>query len=129
MVAITAALSVPGVAVAATEAATHGFDLSQIITAGVTPALVLLLILTGKLYPSGIVDTYKARADQAEQQRDAANRSVELLNGQMLDRVVPALTLATQVLDRLAPMLATESTPHDQQHAPPPRPAPRYQGR
>lgn len=111
-----AGLSTPGALLAAAEGATSGFDLSQLITAGVTPAAVLLLLLTGKLYPSGIVETYRKRAEEAE-----ADRAV--LQGKMLDTVVPALTRSTDALTALAAQQQSAA------QVPYPRPGPRPGGR
>lgn len=100
---LVGAVSLPGVAAVAGQTATTGFDPYQLITAGVTPVAVLIAIMLGKLAPEYVVKEMRTDKDHAEAQ-------VEVLTAQMSEKVIPALTLSTQVLDRLAPMMQTEIT-------------------
>jgi hypothetical protein len=94
--------SVPGALWAAGGAASSGgVDINQVLAAGVTPVAVLILMIAGQIHPKGVVEVWKARAENAEKKAEALQ---ELMTGQ----VVPALTLDTQVMNRLAPLLEAE---------------------
>jgi hypothetical protein len=101
-------LSLPGGGAALTQAAVdHGFDVNQLITAGVTPVAVLILLVTNQLFTKGTVELYEQRAEEAEKRATHAEEQRDFANAKSLDSVVPALTLSTRILERMAPVLQT----------------------
>jgi len=78
-----------------------GFDPFSLIGTLLTPVIVVLLLLGGKLHTEG---DYKRLADdlEAERARTAALQSA------LTDRVIPALTRSTLVLETVSPLLQTE---------------------
>lgn len=89
-----------GLLAAGGDAAATGFDPYQFAAAGVTPALVVyLLVFTDRLYTKGAVTDLR-------QQRDRAQDNLEDYTKQ----VAPLLTLTTRVLDKLAPIITTDVT-------------------
>lgn len=128
-----AASTIGGLFFAVDSSGGTSFNINSIITAGVTPAIVVVLFMLGKLYPSSAVDSLRAENIQKDElierlrvqvasmypadivaaaraERASLETQLGVLHGQMNDRVIPALTLSTQVLDRLAPLMQTEIT-------------------
>jgi hypothetical protein len=82
------------VSVAATADGAGGFDPTTLIGTVVTPVLVIALILFGKLHTHGEVE--RLETDLAAERADNA-----ALQAALTDRVVPALTRSTLVLEAL----------------------------
>lgn len=100
---------------------TAGFNPYSLIGSAVTPVIVVVLLLFGKLR----TETELKRLEEEINGPNGYKEQIRLkdeqlqlsLNG-LLERVVPALTRSTLVLENLAPMLQTEVTIT----RPPPRP-------
>jgi hypothetical protein len=97
----------PGAIVAApaaivlAEAATNQFDPYSLIGTIVTPVIVVALLLFGKLHTEA---DYQRLADELEASRAEQMR----LQTALTDRVIPALTRSTLVLEALSPIIQTE---------------------
>ncbi len=89
-----------GVLSAGTDTAASGFDPYQFVAAGVTPALVVyLLIFTDRLHTKGEYNEMRRQRDKAEEKLESYSVRVEPLLGQ-----------AVRVLDKLAPIISTDVT-------------------
>lgn len=89
-------------AVILTEAATTGgFDPISLIGTIVTPVIVVALLLMGKLHTDS--DYRRVLSDLDEERAERVR-----LQTALTDRVVPALTRATLVLEAVSPTLQAE---------------------
>lgn len=98
---VTVAIPVAGVAVLTDAASSAGFDPISIIGTVLTPTIVIILLLTGKLH----TDSEVKRLEDAVTAKDA---QLAALQSGLTDRVIPALTRATLVLETVSPLLQTD---------------------
>lgn len=98
----TLAIGTPtGVLIA--EAATQSdFDPVSLIGTLITPVLVVILLLTNKLHTEG---DYK----RLQQDLDLEKGRTTALQEALVERVIPALTRSTLVLEQVSPLLHTET--------------------
>lgn len=101
MIGPIAAVALPAGVVLAEASASSGFDPYSLIGSVVTPVIVVALLLFGKLHTES---DYKRLAEELESERAERVR----LQTALTDRVIPALTRSTLVLETLSPMLQTE---------------------
>lgn len=91
--------------VAATTSDNTGFDLTSLIGAGITPAIVIVLMLLGKLRTEPEVKRLESEVTQLRAQVREKDQQMLSLQGGLVDRAIPALTRSTLVLEALSPML------------------------
>jgi hypothetical protein len=95
------AVSAPVATLLAEAATNSGFDPYSLIGTLITPVLVVVLLLTNKLHTEG--DYKRVIADlEVEKARTTT------LQTALVDRVIPALTRSTLVLETVSPLLQTE---------------------
>jgi hypothetical protein len=84
------------------RAATNsGFDPYSLIGTLLTPVIVVILLLTNKLHTEG--DYKRLQADL-----DLEKGRTTALQEALVERVIPALTRSTLVLEQVSPLLQTE---------------------
>lgn len=91
----------PAVVVAAEASNGGGFDPYSLIGTVVTPVVVVALLLFGKLHTES---DYKRLQEDLDAERAERAR----LQTALTDRVIPALTRSTLVLEALSPIVQTE---------------------
>lgn len=101
MLTSVAAVSAPAVVSVAGAVVDGGFDPYSLIGTFITPVIVVALLLMGKLHTEGEHKRLLEDLD-AEKARTAALQSA------LTDRVIPALTRSTLVLENVSPLLQTE---------------------
>lgn len=99
---LVAALAVVPSGAAIAEATTSGgFDPYNLIGTLLTPVLVVVLLLFGKLHTEA--DYQRLEAD-----RDAEKEERQRLQAALTDRVIPALSRSSLVIEAILPMVQNE---------------------
>lgn len=101
MLAPAAFTAAPAAVVLAETAATSNFDPYSLIGTALTPVIVVALLLFGKLHTE---KDYQRLAEDLDRERAESER----LQTALTDRVIPALTRSTLVLEALSPIVQTE---------------------
>lgn len=89
------------VGVLADAASSNSFDPYSLVGTLLTPVLVVILLLTNKLHTEG---DYK----RLQQDLDLEKGRTTALQEALVERVIPALTRSTLVLEQVSPLLQTE---------------------
>lgn len=87
---------------------TGGFDVSSLIGASITPAIVIVLLLLGKLRTEPEVRRLEGENTLLRKQVSDKDAQMLLLQGGLADRAIPALTRSTLVLEALSPLLQSD---------------------
>jgi hypothetical protein len=95
-----------------------GIDITALIGSAITPAIVVTLLLFGKLHTEPEVRAL--REDLVQERKDHAETRTQLAQAQAgyIEKAIPALTRAVLVLETLTPILQTEV--HLKRPTPPP---------
>lgn len=96
-------------AAAAAGEVVGGFDPWQLIGYGLTPVTFVVLFLTGQIVSKG--ELARALANLAIARQELADERTEAAKVQdsIIERVIPAVTKQTLVLEAIAPLLQTET--------------------
>lgn len=105
------ALAVPpvyGFVMAAATDGTGGVNIPSIIGTTVTPVIVIILLLMGKLRTEPEVKRIEKSLSEANATVAVKDKQLQDLQAGLVDKAIPALTRTTLVLETIAPMLQTE---------------------
>lgn len=97
---------------------TASFNPYSLIGSVVTPVIVVLLLLFGKLRTESESKRQEETLEAYRDQLRLKDEQLQQLQTALQERVIPALTRATLVLETLSPLLQTElsfNRPHRQQ--------------
>lgn len=104
MIAPLAIVAVPAAgALAYTAADTGGVDLTSLIGTVVTPVIVILLLLTGKLRTDGEIKNRDETITILRQQNKDQATQLMALQTSVVEKAIPALTRTALILERLTP--------------------------
>lgn len=87
---------------------TGGFDVTSLVGTVVTPALVIVLLLFGKLRTEPEVKRLEADIDSLRAQVREKDAQINTLQTGIVDKAIPALARTTLVLETISPLLQTE---------------------
>jgi hypothetical protein len=87
--------------VAAADTASS-FDPISLVTSTVTPGIVILLLVTGKLRTQSEVNRLEEEGARKDEIVEAQRQTIAAQHQALVDKVVPALTLATAALGKRA---------------------------
>jgi hypothetical protein len=90
-------------ALAYTAADTGGVDLTSLLGTVVTPVIVILLLLTGKLRTEGEVKNRDETIRILRQQNTDKDVQLTALQAGVVEKAIPALTRTALILERLTP--------------------------
>jgi len=99
-------------AIIAADSGSGGVDVSSLLGTAVTPVLVILLLLTGKLRTENEVKNRDETIANLRQQIHDKDAQLGALQAGVVDKAIPALTRTALVLEKLSPMLTPDVTTH-----------------
>jgi hypothetical protein len=105
MVGPLAAVAAPTVAAAAyaVTSDSSGLDLTSLLGTVVTPVIVILLLLTGKLRTEGEVKNRDETIAILRRQNSDKEDQLVALQTSVVEKAIPALTRTALILERLTP--------------------------
>jgi hypothetical protein len=95
---------------------TSGFDLTSLLGTFVTPTIVVILILTGKLRTDADWKRIAAESDRKDEIITEQHTQLMAVQAAMMEKAIPALVRSSQVLEDVSSFFRTEVTirrPHD----------------
>jgi TRAP-type mannitol/chloroaromatic compound transport system permease large subunit len=98
-----------GVAELSSTSIAPNFDITSLIGTVITPALVIVLLLMGKLHTDPEVKRLQHDNDDLREQIHQKDADVAASQQKLIDSVIPALTRSALVLESVLPLLQTET--------------------
>lgn len=90
------------IAAAAPSGGGGGTDPFTYLTGLGFPGIVIGLLITGQLYPKSVVERLTAENEAKDAIIKAKDDQMNALQGGITDKVIPALTLATQTMENIS---------------------------
>lgn len=85
-----------------------GVNITSLIGTVVTPTIVIILLLLGKLRTEPEVKRLEQSNETMRQTILAKDNDMQQLQAGLVDKAIPALTRSTLILETLAPVIQTE---------------------
>ena len=96
-------ITIPTAVVLAAETTGTGFDISSIIGTVVTPVVVLMLLIMGKLRTENEIKNRDETIAILRQQVKDKDAQLDRLQEGLVDKAIPALTRAALILEKISP--------------------------